>query len=286
MLLGGALLAPWLFELVQCLTRWHWCPPSLVDAPFRRIHHRALLLVAVGALWPLLRAVGIVSWRELGLVRRADWWRHVGWGVGLGCLSFAAVGGLLLALGTRRWETNWYEVGGRLGGFAISAVVVALVEEVLFRGGLQGALTRAQGLTVAIVVTSAVYASAHFLKPNAVDIPAAAVGWASGFQYSAKVLGVAFRSPADWEGLVTLFLAGTVLSVARVRTAALYLSIGVHGGWVFTQKTFSFMTHTAGPPVWWGGGDLVDNLLVWPLLIGLLGVVVWLTRTRLQPPPA
>ena len=81
-------------------------------------------------------------------------------------------------------------------------------------------------------------------------------------------------------GFVTLFLAGCVLGLGFTRTRALYLSIGIHAGWVFTLKTYAALTHTSGPRTWWGGAALVDNMLVWPILVGVLGFVAWVYRDK------
>ena len=285
-ILVSAVLSPWFFQLVQWLANAHWYPQSLAAPTFRRVHDRTVLVIAALALWPLLRGLEIRSWREVGFVRTAAWWQPVLWGVVLGLVSFAAVGALLLVLGTRRLDPHYAAVTKYLLKFALTGVVVALIEETLFRGGLLGALRRGSSDRLAIVVTSALYSVVHFLKPTEVDVPAAAVNWLSGFWYSGQILAWAFRSPGDVIGFVTLFFAGSILAVARVRTGALYLAIGLHAGWVFTQKTFSFMTESTKYRPWWGGGELVNNVLVWPLLIVLLWVVIWLSRTKLPSPPA
>ena len=281
----GALLSPWSFWLVQWLANHHWYPESLAAPMFRRVHDRTVLVVAALALWPLLRGLGIRTWREVGFIRTGGWWRPALWGVALGLASFATVGALLLVLGTRRLDPHYATVTKYLFKFVLTGIVVALIEETLFRGGLLSALRRSGNDWLAIIVTSALFSIVHFLKPDEVKVPDAAVTWLSGFWYSREVLAQAFHSPGEVLGFVTLFLAGSVLAVARVRTGALYLALGLHAGWVFTEKTFSRMTEWTTYRPWWGGGELVNNALVWPLLVGVLLVVIWLSRTKLQPPP-
>ncbi len=64
---GGALLAPWLYRLTQWGAR-HWTAlAGLAANPFPRFVLRAILGLAVVWLWPLLRACGMCSGREMGL---------------------------------------------------------------------------------------------------------------------------------------------------------------------------------------------------------------------------
>ena len=65
--LGGALLAPALHAMVT----WgggHWpALQSLAEKPFHRYVSRSILVIAVAGLWPLLRALGVRTWRDAGL---------------------------------------------------------------------------------------------------------------------------------------------------------------------------------------------------------------------------
>ena len=104
--------------------------------------------------------------------------------------------------------------------------------------------------------------------------------WHSGFDYLAQVLTRSWSAPGVVVGFVTLFLAGGILGLAFARTGALYLPIGIHAGWVFTLKTYAALTDPTGPRTWWSGAGLVDNALVWPILLGLLAFVAQRCRRR------
>jgi len=238
------------------------------------------LIVAAIGLVPLLRALRVPSWREIGFARRRWGVAELVGGMCLGVVSFGVAGALLLQLGGRNLGQNWFEATHRLFGFALTGLIVALVEETFFRGGLQTALGRGLNAAAAVVITSAMYSVVHFMKPSEADIPANAVTWTSGFEHLATVLQIAFKQPGVGLGFVTLFLAGLTLGVARMRTGALYLPIGIHAGWVFTQKTFQWMTDRTKMQAWWGSTDLVEGMLTWPLLVVLIGIVLWLTRQR------
>ena len=236
-ILLGALVAPWAYWLIH---------PYWPAIPFRRVFNRALLVVALAGLWPLLRTAGIRSWVELGYTRTPSWWQQTVGGFAVGLLSLGVCAVLLCQL--TGWKTN---VVGNLA----SALAVGLIEETFFRGGIFGALRRGCSLGSAVVVSSVIYAVLHFCKPT----EPAAVHWLTGLTH----LGMVFQNfiaQVNWIGLVTLILVGVVLALALEWTKALYFSIGLHAGWVFTLKTV--------------GAPLRDNPLVWPVLLLVL-VLCW-----------
>jgi membrane protease YdiL (CAAX protease family) len=269
----SALLAPWTFGLVQGVGQHVPGASWLSGQPFRRVFDRTLLIVAAMGLWPLLFRLGIHSSSEIGFPRAKNWWRHSLLGVLLGVGSFAAAAELLVLLGAGTWgasiQTSAFVL--QLFNSIVTAVVVAVIEETFFRGGVQGALQRAMKPLAAIALTSAIYSAAHFLKPPSADIPAAAMRWNSGFDYLGRVFSQSFQASGVGFRFVTLWLAGAVLGLAFVRTKGLYLPIGLHAGWVLTLKSYA------------GGGALIGNVLMWPVLVILLGIVNSICRHKLEP---
>ena len=238
----GAVVAPWAYGLIHP----HW--PTI---PFRRVFDRALLVVAVAGLWPMLRAAGIRSWSELGYPRTPAGWRQVAAGLGVGLVSLGLCAVLLRQF--TGWKTNY-------AANLASALAVGIIEETFFRGGIYGVLRRGGSVAGAVVVSSILYAVLHFCKPT----EPVTVNWWTGFTH----LGLVFQNfgtQVNWFGLVTLFLAGAVLALAFERTQALYFSIGLHTGWVFAIKTV--------------GAPLRDNALLWPVLL----VVLQLCWKKLAP---
>jgi membrane protease YdiL (CAAX protease family) len=255
----SALLAPWCFWTVH---------PFLENVPFRRVFDRVILVVALAGVWPLLRTAGVTSWREVGFLPVRSWWRQVLAGLGVGVLSYG-IAGILLAP-SLQWGTN----PDVLLKFALSGIAVALIEETFFRGGLQNIFQRSMNPVLAVVVVSAVYSVVHFLKPSAANIPDEAVSWMSGFEYLGRVMSSSFQKPGVWGGVVSLWLAGIVLGWTFLRTKALYLSMGLHAGWVFELKTVA----------WLGGGSVVNNPAIWPVLILVLVMIEWAYRRKLFCP--
>jgi uncharacterized protein len=164
--------------------------------------------------------------------------------------------------------------------FAATGVVVALIEETFFRGGLQGALQRGTTVPVAIGITSVIYSAVHFLKPQGVNYEPAAIHWLSGLVHLGRVFTNSVAAPHVAVGFVTLALAGCVLGLTYAQTGALYLPMGIHAGWVFTLKAYAKLTTVTGGTRWWGGAALIDNMIAWPVLLTLLIVFGWLLRNQ------
>ena len=280
-LLLGALFAPGLHGLAV----WggHHVPflATLAEGPFHRVVQRSLMLVAILGLWPLLRGLNIRSWDGVGLVRPAGQWPRLAWGFAAGFGSMAAIALLAMATGARRlavdphWATSLFTA-------ALSAGVVAVVEEVLFRGALFGALRRAHHWVVALAASSGLYALVHFFQRSP---SAGSVTWGSGF----VTLGQMFRGFVEFDVLVpgffTLTLAGLMLGLAYHRTGSLYFSIGLHAGWIFWLKSCAVLTDAqpAAHPWLWRSARLTDGWPAFAVLGALFGSLVLVWR---RPAPA
>ncbi len=268
---GGALLAPWLYWLVQWGAGQGLMPESLAHYSFDRFVRRALLVLALAGLWPLLRGLGARSWREVGWVEPAGQGRRLAAGFALGFASLALVVGLALLAGSRefRHDLSAARVFSKLASAALSAVVVSALEETLFRGGIFGGLRRAHPWGLALGLSSAIYALVHFFQrpPSPAE-----VHWYSGLL---TLLGMV-HGFVEWKTLVpgffTLTLAGLILGLAYQRTGNLYFSAGLHAGWIFWLKfTDATTALRSGADAWiWSSGKVVDGWLAMGALAGLL----------------
>lgn len=279
-LLLGAILAPPLCWGGHALGG---AVPSLAwlrETDFQRYFNRAMFLAALLLLWPTVRALRVGSWRELGLRTDPRAWRNL-------CFGFVASGGLLWLLGVALWQAGVYAPRVRvswvtLGGFLVTGLVVGAVEEAFFRGALYGLVRRSARTVTALVFVAALFAVLHFLKPPPNAVPVADVRWLSGF----VLLPRAFWQWGDPQlvlgGFVTLFAVALVLGYARWRTGALFLSVGLHAGWVFGLKSFNKISRHLAPSSFWVGDDLLHGLV--PVaMVALTGGLVWLWLRR-QPP--
>jgi len=275
---GGALLAPWLYWLAQ------WSGVEWVNRfPFHRFVTRGMQVVALVGLWPFLRSLGVHSWSSVGVVNPATQWKRLGSGFALGFGSLALVAALPLIFGARELDGGiagrWW---GKLPGIALAAVGVAVLEELLFRGALFGALRRAHGWKPALLVSSMVYGILHFFHKVESKGP---VTWNSGFEALSRMLE-GFAQPAMLvPGFLSLTLAGGMLGLAFQRTGTLYFSFGLHAGWIFWLKCYVVVTNTrAGAETSvWGTAKLYDGWLGLLVLVAA-NVVVWRLSSSVAAP--
>jgi hypothetical protein len=280
--LGGALLAPWLYWLVQGMA-----PASaLAHKPFHRYVDRALLGLGLLAIWPLLRMVQARSWRDAGLCGPSGQRGRLATGLALGFGSLAFVAVIVLAAGGRQFnpalEAGRFAVGAlRAAG---TAVVVATLEEILFRGAIFGALRKGGPWPAALLFSSVFYAFVHFLGKSD---PPGPITWQSGLEALPGMLknfGTAKAVPC----FLNLTLAGLILGVAYQRTGNLYFSIGLHAGWILCLKLYELVTApgSAGSGWLWGTEQLIDGWLTLPFLFVALLALPRLTGPANEGGPA
>ena len=267
---GGALLAPWLYGLAQWAAgQWPACA-GLAAKPFHRFLDRSLLGLAVICLWPLLRCGGVRSWSSLGFAREGRPALQLLRGFSVGWASLAAAA-LLAVFGGACSLTLTHsaaEIARKLLNAAFVAVVVAVLEETLFRGALFGLLRRAVPWPAALAVSSAVYSGVHFMQTAQSALP---VRWDSGL---ALLWEMICHPPPLIPAFLTLFVAGAALALAYQRSGALYYSIGLHAGWIFWLKCYRYLLHPAGPAQsFWGGDNVIDGWLSLIIMAAVLGFV-------------
>ena len=276
---GGALLAPWLYWLAQAVA------PKLAQQPFHRYVNRSLIVLALAGLYPLLRSLGARTLAEVGLVKPAGHWRRLFAGLGLGFFSLALVAGLALLAGARTWPENLTvaRVAAKVVSATLTAVVVAVMEEILFRGGIFGGLRRVLDWRFALVVSSSVYAVVHFFART--NDPQA-VTWLSGLDQLGLMLGGFTDLRTIIPGFFNLTLAGVMLAFAFQRTGNLYFSIGLHASWIFWLKLYlALTTEVPGANLQlWGSGKLIDGWLALGVLTLTLAILPRLSTPR-EPTP-
>ena len=278
-ILLGALLAPPLYWAAQGLAG-HGIFPALADFKFQKFFNRAALIAALLLLWPTVRALRIGGWRDLGIEPDPRWRQHLLAGFVIAGTAVALMAAAYLSLGIYRLHTDieW----GKIPVIALSAAVVALLEEALFRGAILGLLRRSLRPTSALLAVTALFAIVHFLKPDESYEPPP-VGWLSGFDLIPHIFHQFAEPMTLLAGFSTLFALGWLCGDAAMRTRALWMSIGLHAGVVLVKMSFSVVAEfaikkrlRAGYLPW--VGDRFENGLV-PVAVLLLAwgaVRLWL----------
>jgi membrane protease YdiL (CAAX protease family) len=191
-------------------------------------------------------------------------------GLALGFVLFAVVMGILLIAGVYHPAGPGATTGLLTGLFF--AVLAGIMEEILFRGLLFRLSSKIVGTWGALIFTSALFGLAHMFNP-----------------------GASFRS-----SLAIALEAGILLGAAYAATQRLWLPIGLHAGWNFTEGSIFGMTLSgntmsmgllrgslSGPPALTGGAFGPEASIV-AVLVCLAAALYFLSRIvrlqRYEPP--
>jgi membrane protease YdiL (CAAX protease family) len=238
-LLGGALVAPQAWKLMQLL------PPDLLHGligdvqrmPFHRYLSRSIQVAAIVLLPPLLLSLHVRSLEELGLYGNERRFKDLLAGLASGIPAALVLIIAIFLSGALEFHANWKP--SVLPRIAVSAVVVAVLEEFLFRGVILGFLRQSLSRWMAIVCSALIFAGLHFLNlPSSGNEKVAPTAW-SGLTALASLREGLPSWPIFGWAFATLLLAGIILAWMTTRTGSLWAAIGLHGSWVFTQQFFN-----------------------------------------------
>lgn len=159
----------------------------------------------------------------------------------------------------------WRNPAGLLATIALrgftTALGLAVFQEFLFRGIALGIFLRAMRPLAAISLSALLFALVHFLIPppglNVLDPDASGVG----FELLRKIASRLSEPRIILGTLTPLFALGAVLAYARWRTASLYLSIGLHTGWIFVNAVLASVLVAAQRPSLLSGPSLQQGLI-------------------------
>lgn len=259
--LGAALVAPHLYAwgkdlaaeaaVSQLSAPMEWLANKCDRAKFSRYFNRGLMGSALLLLYPLIKSLQSNGTPQVkaplrqrinpGPQGRKD--LLVGILFSAGFLTFLV--GLLYLLGWVKTSDN-FVFAKAFQKAIIPAIVVALLEEWLFRGVLYGVLMRRLNAVQTIIGLSLFFAAVHFLSPPkgiAIADPRSAL---AGFEMLG-LIGQKFLAASSFFGVfLTLFVVGTTLAYTRYKTGKLWLAIGLHAGWVFSLKFTNKLTDPVG----------------------------------------
>ena len=126
------------------------------------------------------------------------------------------------------WSLVWLTILGLVP----AAVVVSVLEEMLFRGIFYANLRRWIGLWPALLVSSMLFTAVHFANP----VPGEAVAhphWYSGIGLAPDMFRFVHATELYVPYAYSLFVMGIVLGLVVERVGSLGPAIGMHAGWIF-----------------------------------------------------
>ena len=272
----GALLAPplyWGAHAAAAHLESARLTAFLAKTNFPRFFDRSIMIAALALLWPLLLALRIQNFGyDLGLVRDRRGWRNMAAGLLAALAPLLILCGILIAAGVCRLRVHMPHE--KLAWLPVTAFAVAVVEEILFRGALQGVVRKTAVDGFALVSVAVLYAAVHFLKPG---MEPAEIHWWTGLALLPDTLSQ-FRQPALLAGgFTTLLAVGLVLGYARDRTRSLWMPVGLHAGWVLGKM--GLMDATRQSVAWpWVGPDVLIGLGPLLAVLAAWGIVRWMLR--------
>jgi hypothetical protein len=237
---------------------------------FSRVYNRVFEILLVLAIVFGWRRLDLGSATQIGL-RDGGGARALGRGLLIGAVGVGA-GVLACWLGGAMIPQLRYDAGKTLGkavAGVLGAVVVGIGEEALFRGVLLRRFTSDLGRTGGLLLTTAIYAIVHALRPGG---PREAFA-SAGIERTLALFAPLGR-PEVVPGMIGLFGLGLLLAVARLRTGGLWLSVGIHAAWVAVFRVGRLFLDIRKTPAWLIGPG-------WPPLVGGAGGAVALAVTAL-----
>jgi membrane protease YdiL (CAAX protease family) len=173
----------------------------------------------------------------------------------------------------------------RFAGAFVASMFASFFEEVFFRGMLFLGLRETGHPVRAYILANLFYSAIHFVKPGnqyfleSVDVLA-------GFRHLLTTFEPFLDPLPLLPGIFALFLIGVVLSYALERSGNLYLSMGLHAGWILSLKILKVFGNFSRADLGWvfGSADpkIVSGVATW-LGILLVGVAVNRITRQISP---
>jgi len=188
----------------------------------------------------------------------------LGKGIAAGAALFCVVAAIAALSGAYR-ITGWGDAGDLLVPLIGTAIMPAFMEELLFRGVLFRWIEEFGGSWAALIVSSALFGLVHSQNPGAT--------WFSSFAVAVE--------------------AGLLLGGAYMLTRSLWMPIGLHAAWNFTQGPILgvpvsgnqvhgiFQAKLSGPAILSGGAFGLEASVIAIVVCTAAGLgFIWLAVTR------
>lgn len=252
---------------------------------FSRIFNRTFMISGILLFFICRRWLKINSFSQLGLVASLKESRDLftGWILAFGSMVLLAAAMSFAGVFTPYFRLSLAQSLAECASAFFSGAAVGFFEEIFFRGILFKGLLAEGSRVRAYVLANLFYSALHFVKPGESYVleqfdPLA------GFPHLFSTFAPFLDPVSILPGLFGLFFIGAVLSYALERTGYLYLSIGIHAGWVFALKTIRVFGNYKRQDLGWIFGStepkIVTGVGTWLGILIVLIVVHQLTRKR------
>jgi membrane protease YdiL (CAAX protease family) len=276
-LIGASIAYP-AYQLTSTFAPW----------AFHRVASRIAMLVLIALLVWLCRRLHLNRKPDFGY--GLPWARFLTVSLLWGAIGMATAGlgaAFLLITQLRVGNADFVASAGSLARIFFiglgSGISVALLEETVFRGVMHTAIERESGPWLAALLTAPLFAVLHFFAK--VRIPAADLGWGSGFDLLA--LSFAPLGHPSWvlDAFLSWLAVGLILTLTRALTGNIAVAIGLHGGWVVVLRMLQESTTRGTSPAYAAWVGHFDGLLgYWLLPWGAaIAAALWLARAWWVP---
>lgn len=227
----------------------------------------AMVIALIIASLIILKYLDHRDTRIIGIHPLPGWIREFGLGFGIGSVLLFVSALILWFGGWITWEA------GDLTGKVVTGlfqgllyfILAGMLEELLFRGYLFQAVIEGTQGWIAIILFNLLFVLLHLSEPSFTVISA-----------------------------INIFLGGAMLSIAYLKTRSLWLPIGIHVAWNWTQSSIlgapvsglhynqRLLTAQTHGPDWLSGGVYgIEGSFIITILIILVSAGIW--RSRLHP---
>lgn len=204
----------------------------------RKLITRSTQIFLLLSIFPAMACLKLRK-EDLGFTARPEFLKQLFVGFGLGLLTLMPVFIMLYVLGINIIDSAQPWTAGLAAKKTVIslllALLIAVVEESVFRGMLLAGLKKNMPVVAAILISSIYFAALHFLDSRT-EISPQEFNLFSGF----VLLGEAFANvlnPHNLSAFVSLLAVGIFLAVLRTQVKqSLGLCMGCHAGWVWQIK--------------------------------------------------
>ena len=221
------------------------------------VFRRCVSIASLISLWLCIKQFEGRSFQSYGFSACGAGKRHLLFGLFIGVVALALLVGIGLACGAytiditpdraKLWRT--------VLGFIPAAVLVSVLEELVFRGFILQHLLTAYSKTFAVLASGSLYAIVH--------------------------LKTVTLTMATYMELVGLCLLGGVLALSYLRTGQLHLAVGLHAALAYGARVNKLLIGFPYPSMSWlvGTSRLVNGLIGWVILLAVGAIVLWWARS-------